>query len=157
MVAYCNIREKISPLIKFNPFRHLNKSLILFPTFIQLKFSFLFRANWINTGCGMVVESVQSEIKSDPTHETVTVFLYNSMKTATHSLGFPAWVSPTQTNGVLLQSLARSQGIPGGNTLFRQHRCNVAARYCLNIAFWFQNHTLCNITAMFVTTFDYKF
>ncbi len=31
---------------------------------------------------------VPSERKSDPTHETVTVFLYNSMKTATHSLFF---------------------------------------------------------------------
>ncbi len=34
----------------------------------------------------LAVQSFQSERKSDPTHETITVFLYNSMKTATHYL-----------------------------------------------------------------------
>ena len=32
------------------------------------------------------MESAHSESKSDPTHETVTFVLYNSIKTATHSL-----------------------------------------------------------------------
>ncbi len=35
----------------------------------------------------MSFESAHSESKSDPTHETVTFFLYNSIKTATHSSG----------------------------------------------------------------------
>ena len=38
--------------------------------------------------CHLPVESDHSESKSDPTHETVTFFLYNSIKSATHSFGF---------------------------------------------------------------------
>ncbi len=54
---------------------------------------------------GIRMFSVHSERKYDPTHETVTVFLYNTMKTATHSffnrLLLGNWPTDCKSNGAV--------------------------------------------------------
>ena len=99
--------------------------------FRWLKHSFSFHANWITTSQVLARWSAQSERKSDPTPVTAPFFLYNKVKTATHSLAHSiVWLSAPAVMVCTFTSYRSSLSGPSWYQI-RSRKCHV---YCCCVA-----------------------